>query len=171
MLVQPTESKEAVRARLLPLRRPIEIAVYDSSNYFNFGSIVRISHNFLARKLYAVDMPTGYYKKSALGTKKYEDIDRCSLDEFIEKTRGRNIVVLEKRDGLVSKRIYDYVWPDNPIMFFGGENFGVPDKILEVATDVVTIPVYGVWNDFNVAVSVGICVYDWHAKHREESHV
>jgi tRNA G18 (ribose-2'-O)-methylase SpoU len=162
-------TKEEIKECLAEIRHPLEIAVYSTCNYFNFGAIVRLSHNFLLRKLYAVDIEGGFYKKAAMGSRKYEDIDRCTLEEFLEKSRDRNVVVFERRPDLKQAKVLpQFVWPENPIMFFGGEKFGVPSEVLERHdSDVVTIPVYGVLNDFNVAIAAGIATYDWITKYEQ----
>jgi len=161
-------SNEEIKRALKPMRQPLEIAMHDTSNYFNLGSVIRLSHNFLCRKVYAVDMNGKYYKKATMGAKKYETIEACTLDEFLEKTKKRNLIAFERRPDLKNvKQLYDYKWPSNPIIFFGGEKFGVPDRVLEAATDVVSIPVYGVLNDFNVAMAVGMATYDWMIKNRK----
>ena len=160
-------TSEEIRKSLEPQRIPLEIACYSTCNYFNFGSMIRTAHNFLCRKLYAVEMDGKFYKKACMGAKKYEDIDSCTLQEFLKRTEGRNLVVFERRPGLDSVPLYDFVWPSEPIIFFGGEKFGVPDEAIEAAHSVVSIPIDGVLNDFNVGVAAGIAAYDWTSKNKK----
>lgn len=158
-------TNEEVRQGLAPFRFPLELACYHTNNYFNLGSMIRTAHNFMCRKLYAVDMDGKYYKKATMGARKYEDIDKCTLEEFLVKARNRNLVVFEHRPGLISESLCYFEWPEEPIMFFGDEKFGVPDEVLNVASHVVSIPVMGVLNDFNVAVAAGVAAYDWFSKY------
>jgi tRNA G18 (ribose-2'-O)-methylase SpoU len=161
-------SNSELKQILHPKRIPLEIAVYGSQNYFNFGSIVRVSHNFLCEKIYSIDMDGGkYYKKATMGAKKYETIVPVTMQEFLEKTKNKNLVSFERRPGLQAKCIHDYVWPENPVVVFGGEKFGIPEEILNTSKDVVEIPVDGLLNDFNIAIACGIAVYDW--KHKNDS--
>lgn len=159
-------TSEEIRKSLVPQRYPFEIASYSTCNYFNFGSMIRTAHNFLCRKLYAVEMDGKFYKKACMGAKKYEDIEACTLQEFLKRTERRNLVVFERRRGLESVPLYDFVWPSEPILFFGGEKHGVPDEAIEAAHSVVSIPIDGVLNDFNVGVAAGIASYDWISKNR-----
>lgn len=155
------EIKECLEA----VRHPFEIAVCNSENYFNCGSIIRTAHNFLARKVHMVGLEK-YYKKATMGAKKYEVIEKHSIEEFVEMTFGRNVVALERRPPyLETKDLIHFEWPDDPIMVLGGEKYGIPDEIMKIACDVVSVPVYGVLNDFNVAVCAGIAMYDWCVKH------
>ncbi len=73
-------------------------------------------------------------------------------------------MAFECRPDLKTVPLYDFEWPKDPIMFFGSEKFGVPEAALKMAHSVVSIPVQGVLNDFNVGVAAGIAMYDWMAK-------
>lgn len=158
-------SNSQIKEILKPKRIPVDVAVYGSSNYFNFGSIVRISHNFLCNKIYAVDMNGGkYYKKATMGARKYETIVPMTLDEFLVEVKERNLVSFERRPGLETEDIHNFAWPSNPVVVFGGEKFGIPDELLKASSHVVSIPVAGVLNDFNIAIACGIALYDWQHK-------
>ena len=158
-------TKEEIRECLNEIRHPFDVAVYGCKNYFNFGAIVRIAHNFLARDLYAVDLDS-YYKKASMCGNKYENIHKQKLEEFSIMASGRSVVSFERRPPkLVSEPLSTFVWPENPIMVFGSEDAGVPDEILDISSNIVTIPVYGVLNDHNVAVASGIAMYDWTSKY------
>jgi len=157
-------TKEEIKEIIKDVRHPFEVAVYDSSNYFNMGSIIRTSHNFLAGKIHAVNL-NDFYGPAASVSKKFEDINYISLEEFIKSHSGRSIVAMERRPpDLKSEDLRTFVWPESPIMFFGSEKFGCPDEILNVASSVVSIPMFGLINDFNVAVASGIVMYDWVSK-------
>lgn len=155
-------SKEEIKEILDEVRHPFEVAIHSSENHFNFGAIVRTGHSFLCRKFWMVDF-TKFYKRAAMGTHKWEHIDKCTMHEFLKLNAGRNIVAFEKREGVKSVDIQGFEYPDNPILFFGSEKFGVPDEILERA-QVVTIPLYGVHNDLNVAMAAGIAMFDYISK-------
>lgn len=158
--------KYQLREKLEPSRFPVRVAVYGSENYFNLGAIVRVCHGFLCKELVAIDCPA-YYKKAAMGCNKWEVVHNISLEAFLEQNSRSNIVSFEKREGVVGQPLYDFEYPDNPILVFGSEKFGVPEAILEASKAVVTIPMYGLINDMNLANAVSIAVYDWHAKNAQ----
>ena len=159
-------SKEEIRETLNEIRHPFDIAVYHSQNGFNFGAIVRIGHGFLCRKLWRVDMDK-YYKRATMGTHKWENIEKVTLDEFFEKIGDRPIVAFERRPDIESQDIRFFEYPENPVLFFGSEKSGVPDEVIERAHSVVTIPMFGIHNDFNQAVAAGIAMYDWISKNAQ----
>lgn len=158
-------TKEEIISTLREIRHPFDIAVYDSSNYFNLGSIIRTAHNFMCNKIYSVNLED-FYRPAAKAAKKYEEVTYCTLEEFIKSFNGRSIVAMERRPGiLVTEDLRTFQWPLNPIIFFGSEKTGVPDEILNIATNVVSIPQFGLVNDFNIAVAAGVVMYDWVQKY------
>lgn len=152
-------SLDEILTALDDVRHPFEVAVYGSENYYNFGAILRVAHNFLTGGVWMVDF-SDFYKKASMGTHKWESIRPVTLTEFLTLNADRNIVAFERRPDLESQDIRFFEYPENPILFFGSEKFGVPDRVLEQAHAVVSIPVFGVHNDFNQAVAAGIAMYD-----------
>lgn len=156
-------SKEEIRDVLNEVRNPFEVAVYSSENYFNMASIVRTCHAHLCQKIWQVDF-TKFYKKATMGTHKYENISKVTLDEFFEQTIGRDVVVFERNQELDTEDIRYFSYPENPILFFGSEKFGVPEQVVSAAHSVVSIPMWGLHNDLNISVAAGIAIYDFTLK-------
>lgn len=163
--------KEEVMDVLNEIANPIELAVWGTSNYFNFGSLIRTSHNFAVRKMWGVDLwqdPNNkttkpYYKRAAMTSHKWmrQNIHCVTTEEFLEKIEGRNVVAFERREGLQTEDLRSFVWPDEPVLLFGSEGNGVPDDLLERADHIVSIPVAGFVLDFNLAQSAAVGLYDW----------
>ncbi len=148
------------------VRQPVSIAIYGSKNEFNIGGMIRTAHNFLVREIHLVEVEW-FYEKGALSTLKFEkrNLKRWpTISGFLEATARRSIVALERRAELDSKDLRAYRYPTDPILFFGNEQYGVPDSILDRANDVVSIPMLGLNNDHNVSVACGIVLYDWFYK-------
>jgi tRNA (guanosine-2'-O-)-methyltransferase len=162
-----THSLEEIKQELDSKRFPVDVAVHSLDNWFNFGAVVRICHNFQVNSIIGVDLGS-YYRKADLGTRKFESIIKLSMSDFLETYANRSIVAFESRPELETENLFDFVFPDNPILFFGSEKSGVPDQILKNAKNVVSIPMYGVHNDHNIAVACGIALYDWTKKYREK---
>jgi tRNA G18 (ribose-2'-O)-methylase SpoU len=162
-----SEDKQFIKDTLAEIRNPFELAIYGSENCWNFGAILRVGHNFMTTGYYSIDIPW-YYKKAAMTARPWERerIVNCNIEEFLEKTKGRNIVAFERRSTLETEDIRTFKYPENPILLFGSEKFGVPDALLERADYVVSIPVMGLVYDHNVAVCAGIASYDWLSKHK-----
>lgn len=168
LALQNTSTKEVCDA-LNEVRFPYEVAVYGSKNAFNFGAILRTGNAFLCKRYYAIDIDW-YYKKAAMTAHRFErqNVVKCSMDEFIEQTAGRNIVAFEKREGIETESINDFVYPVNPILLFGNESDGVPNQLLSVASRIVSIPMYGTIWDLNIALAAGIAMHHFVAQHTKK---
>lgn len=157
-------TREEIRKSLNEIRHPLEVAVYHSQNEFNLGAIIRVCHNFLVKKIWAVDIDW-FYPKATMGTHKFENIEKVSLDDFLFRNRERSIVAFERRHNLSTQDLRYFKYPENPILFFGSEKGGVPDPIIQVASGLVSIPQFAIHNDFNVHSAASIAVYDWISKY------
>lgn len=158
--------RDEIRKSLDEIRNPFEIAFFDSKNGFNFSAAMRTGHSFLCSGYHRIEIPK-VYDKAAMTAKRFDNhlVHKWdSSKDFIEGTRGRNVVALEKKFGLESKDMRGFVWPENPIMLFGAEDSGLPDDLLDAAGNVVHIPLQGLVNSLNVACACGIAVYDWYSK-------
>lgn len=154
---------EEVKERIDPFRVPVTIAVYGTENYFNLGGIIRLGHNFLVKEIICIDLPK-HYKRADMGARKYESIIKTSLADFRQLYANRNIISCEMRFGLISKDIRYYQYPEDPIILFGSEKFGVPSELLNMSIDIISVPVFGVQNDHNVNVVTGMVLYDFCVK-------
>lgn len=158
--------KDEVLQTLSEIAHPVEVAVWGSENSFNFGAIIRTCHNFLVRKMYAIDMDW-YYKKAAMTALQWQkqNINMMSSEEFLRGTTNRNIIALERRENLDTQDIRCFEYPENPILLFGSEKTGVPEELLQSAKNIVSIPVCGFVLDYNIATACGIVLYDWYSKY------
>ena len=165
---------EEILETLNEIAQPVEIAVWNTTNYFNFGALIRTCHNFAVRKMWGIDLwrdpdqplTKPYYKKAAMTTLKWmkQNIHCVSTEDFLSQTEGRNIVAFERREELETRDIRGFSYPENPILLFGCEQGGIPDDLLERANSVVSIPVMGFCLDFNLSQAAAIALYDWTLK-------
>jgi tRNA G18 (ribose-2'-O)-methylase SpoU len=160
-------TKEEVITALNEVRLPYSVALIGSDNYYNAGAVVRTLHSFLGKQLHLVES-TKLYKRACMSTYQYEKhniihYDNCDdFDSFVER-ENRNIVVFERRWGMSAQTLPRFKYPENPILVFGSEKFGVPDRYL-TKYPVVSIPMLGIQNDLNLACAVGIACYDFVSK-------
>ena len=172
--VEDAFQEEEIIQALNEIAQPVEIAVWNTSNYFNFGGLIRTCHNFAVRKMWGIDLwkdpesplTKPYYKRAAMTAHKWmkQNIHCVTSEEFLSKVEGRNIVAFERREGIDSEDIRSFEYPDNPILLFGSEKDGIPDHLMVAAQSVVSIPVMGFCLDFNLAQAASIAIYDWTLK-------
>lgn len=157
-------SKDEIKEALQPVRHPVSIAIYGSTNYFNGAAIIRSAHSFLVKEIIMVDVPL-FYRKATMGTHKWENITHVTTEEFLSQYSDRSVIAMERRSDLDSKNLLFYSYPKNPILCFGSEKQGLPDSILNMAQDIVSIPQYGLVNSMNLANAASIVLYDWISKY------
>jgi tRNA G18 (ribose-2'-O)-methylase SpoU len=102
-----------------------------------------------------------WYPKASMGMHKYESIVRLADEAaFLDRLDGRPLFAVEKeraRRELWSEAPY----PKDVVFLFGSERFGVPDRLLDAADEIVGIPMYGINHSFPVTVAAGIVLADW----------
>jgi len=157
-------TKEEIREELNKIRHPVEVAIYGVDNYFNSGSIIRTCHSLLVKRIHLIECEK-FYKKASMCTHKYENIEKyADLAEWCDWHWNRNVIAIEKKEQIKSKTLRTFEYPDNPILLFGSEKFGLPDWALQMSKEVVTIEQYGLTNSLNVSVCVGMVLQDWMTK-------
>jgi tRNA G18 (ribose-2'-O)-methylase SpoU len=162
----PSEVREALR----PLRNPFSVALLSPGNAFAVGAVIRVAHNFLAREIVVVGS-SPYYAKAAMGMDKYEDIVHVAdVPAFAEHIGGRPLWVAEKDHARRSIHSVE-TFPPEVVFVFGSERFGVPDAIVDLADEIVGIPIYGVNHSLPVAVAAGIVMAEWARRRYREGTV
>jgi tRNA G18 (ribose-2'-O)-methylase SpoU len=159
-----TETPEAIREALGPLRSDFSIALVAAGNAFAIGAVIRVAHSFLAREVFVIG-EGDWYAKASMGMHKYERIVRLpDVGALRGATAGRPLWVVEKdyaRRSVTSPKEF----PRDVVFVLGSERFGIPKEIADSADEVVGIPIYGVNHSLPVAVAAGIVMHEWARRH------
>ncbi len=158
--VEPFEmSIEEQRALLASLRARMSVAVVRAKNPFNVGAIIRVAHSFLVREIFLIGTEP-YYERAAMGMQRYENIVTCADEAaFLRAASGRPIFSVERDQATTTLWQVDY--PEDVVLVFGSEDFGVPAAILEASAAVIAIPMYGINHSYPVAISAGMVLCEW----------
>ncbi len=157
-------SPEEIRAALAPLRAQASIAVVALGNAFSIGAIIRVAHSYLLREIILVGGER-HYEKASMGMHKLERVTRVPDEAaFFERVAGRPVWAFERER---ARRSLDEVreFPEDVVLLFGSERFGLSEAALARADDVLAIPLYGVNNSLPVAVAAGVALAAW-GRHR-----
>ena len=143
---------------------PITVVLDNIRSLHNVGSMFRTSDGAFIEKLYLCGY-TGYpprkeIDKTALGS--VESVEWEHDQNTVEvlkslKSMGYKIVALEHTE--ISKQYNKYNYEFPLCLVVGNEVEGISDEVLEVCDDAVEIPMYGIKQSLNVAVSYGIMIY------------
>jgi tRNA G18 (ribose-2'-O)-methylase SpoU len=83
-----------------------------------------------------------------------------TIEPVIERLRNDyRVVAMEQTES--STRIFDYQFPRRTALLLGHERNGVSGGQLELAHDVIEIPVYGKPFSYNVVTAATMAVYEY----------
>ncbi len=158
-------SLEEARRELDKIRHPFRIAVQRAKNPFNVGAIIRVAHSFLVKEIILIgDEP--YYERAAMGMHRFENIIQMQTEtDFLARVHSHNwpLIVFEKEHARAG--LWDACMPPDSVLFFGSENDGVSQEILEHADEVIGIPMYGVNHSYPVTAAASMAMAEWARRH------
>lgn len=130
---------------------------------FNFSSVVRNANAFGVTKVFYVGGKRQWDRRGAVGTHNYIDIVHCkSLEELLELTGfDYTWVALENQLDRECVSLYDFTWPEQPLILIGEEGKGLEDEVLDECHSLVYIPQYGSVRSINAATAAGIALNDY----------
>ena len=152
---------EKIKERYLEKPNPFGILLANIEYDINIGGIVRTANNFRARQVFYYGRRK-YNRVGALGSYLYMDIQYLpGIEGLLKSTRDYTWVGVEQHNE--STPLFEYQWPENPLLVFGNESTGF-DLCPEVAHNVehwVEIPSLGTIRSLNVAACAAITMYDY----------
>ena len=136
---------------------------------FNVGALFRCADVFGVKKIYICGYtgfpPRKEISKTALGAETWIPWERYwQTHLLIEKLKKQGIKIVVLETGENSKSLSEFK-PEFPLaLVVGSEVKGVSRKILDLADDVVEIPMVGKKESLNVAVAAAIALYQLNLK-------
>lgn len=154
------ESAEEIREILAPIRNGVSLAVYAAGNPFAVGAIIRVAHSYLVKDVLLIGSEP-HYEKASMGMHRLENVVRLADDRaFFDRVGGRPIWAFEREFARTSlDSVTEY--PEDVVLLFGSERFGIAPEVIARCDQVLAIPLYGVNNSLPVTVAVGIALSSW----------
>jgi 23S rRNA (guanosine2251-2'-O)-methyltransferase len=152
-------------------KAPFIIVLDNVRSQSNVGSIFRTSDAFLTEAIYLCGItstpPHREIQKTALGATesmswKYFPETSAALNELKEK--GYTIIAIEQTEGSVALQDLHIENDRRYALVFGHEVNGVDQEILNKCELCVEIPQFGTKHSFNIAISVGIVLWELNKK-------
>ncbi|MBK7131686.1 MAG: RNA methyltransferase [Bacteroidales bacterium] len=137
----------------------------------NVGSIFRTADAFLTDSIYLCGItstpPHREIQKTALGatesvTWKYFNKTSDAITDL--KSRGFKILGIEQAEGSVELQDLKITAGQKYALVFGHEVNGVDQDIINMCDQCVEIPQFGTKHSFNIAISVGIVLWEVNKK-------
>ena len=147
-------------------RRDIYIICDNVLDTYNIGSIFRLADAVAAKKIYlcgeSETPPNSRIAKASVGTDKWVPWEYAStvvdaVSSIKYQVSSIKVIAIEQSKKSIDFRKADY---SEPVAFVvGHETEGVSKEVLEIADQVVEIPMFGVNISLNVMVSLAIVLY------------
>ena len=148
-------------------KSPIVVVLDNVRSQSNIGSIFRTADAFLTRAIYLCGItakpPHREIQKTALGatesvTWKYYAETANAIKELREA--GYITVGIEQAEGAVGLQDFIIREGEQYALVFGNEVNGVDQEIINLCDHCVEIPQFGTKHSFNIAISVGIVLWE-----------
>jgi tRNA G18 (ribose-2'-O)-methylase SpoU len=150
--------------RKLP-RHPITVILDNLRSAFNVGSIVRSADCARVQKVFFCGItahpPNPKVIKTAMGALDYVPWEHCpATPEAVDRMKKQNITVVALEVTDISKPFYHLQYPAPVCLVAGNEALGVSREVLEMVDQIVEIPMWGFKNSVNVAVALGVVLFE-----------
>lgn len=150
---------EFIKEHLAPTRLPMEVVCENITGDFNKSSVVRSAEGFNLAQVWIYGNKK-WDRRGAVGAHNRINVGhRDSYDHFPQRLGSYRVVALDNVPGAVP--IHTYTWEPKTILIVGEEQRGVSQRGLDIADDVVYIPMLGAVRSFNVASAASIAMYDY----------
>lgn len=152
-------------------KTPLIIVLDNIRSLNNVGSVFRTADAFLVEKIYLCGITA---------TPPHKDIQRTALGatesvawEYVESTEdlvnvlqkdGVTVCAIEQAEQSISLEKYATVPNKKYAIVFGNEVKGVQQSVVTASDAVIEIPQFGTKHSLNIAVSVGVVVWDFFKK-------
>jgi 23S rRNA (guanosine2251-2'-O)-methyltransferase len=148
-------------------KSPFVIVLDNVRSQSNVGSIFRTADAFLIKAIYLCGItaqpPHRDIQKTALGAT--ESVDWKYFNKTTDaihdlKEEGYRIIGVEQTKGSLELQDMHIEKEENYVLVFGHEVNGVDQDVLNLCDLCVEIPQFGTKHSFNIAISVGIVLWE-----------
>ncbi len=152
-------------------KTPLIIVLDNIRSLNNIGSVFRTSDAFLIEKVYLCGItatpPHKDIQKTALGATEsvaWEYVESTEVLIASLKNDGVTVCAIEQAEQSVSLENYQVIPDTTYAIVFGNEVKGVQQAIVTASDAVIEIPQFGTKHSLNIAVSVGVVIWDFFKK-------
>lgn len=150
---------------------PITIVLDNVRSMHNVGSIFRTSDAFAVERIFLCGItgkpPHREIEKTALGaTQSVEWKGFTSTKEAVIELKKEGYFILSIEQTSTSNDLLHFIPQKTQkyALIFGNEVDGVCDEVLDLSDEFVEIPQFGTKHSFNIAISIGIVLWDFFSK-------
>ncbi|OPX28578.1 MAG: hypothetical protein B1H06_02980 [Candidatus Cloacimonas sp. 4484_143] len=146
-------------------KQPLYLILDNLRSSFNVGSIFRTAECFGVKEIllcgYTATPENPKVIKTAMGTTEFVSWQHFpSTEEAIIFLKEKGVTVFALETTTKAKNIAKIIFPKSSALLLGNEALGISKEILDLADDVVSIPLNGWKNSLNVGVTAAIACYE-----------
>jgi tRNA G18 (ribose-2'-O)-methylase SpoU len=163
--------RKTVKQFRISEKSPFVIVLDNVRSQSNVGSIFRTADAFLTEAIYLCGItatpPHREIRKTALGATesvawKYYSKTTDAIHDL--KENGYKIIGIEQAEGSVELQNMPVEMGEKYALIFGHEVNGVDQEVLNLCDLCIEIPQFGTKHSFNIAISVGIVLWELNKK-------
>ena len=143
---------------------PIYIILDNVLDTYNVGAIFRLADAVAAQKVFlcgqTLTPPNTKIKRASINTTEWVEWEytRTAKEAVLKILNPKfQVIAVEQHPKSIPYTKADYRFPLAVVV--GNETYGVSKEVLEMADEIVEIPMWGVNKSLNVMVSLGIVLY------------
>lgn len=155
---------EMIKSDLQQNSFPFAVMMENFVGDFNLSSVLRSCNAMNGREMFYLGRKQ-YDRRGTVGTHHYTDLINVKTREELLKLKERYTFVALENSVPQAEPIYDFAWPENPLIIIGEEGVGITPETLELCDRYVYIPQYGSVRSMNAAVAGSIAMNDFVAKY------
>lgn len=157
-------TKDQIIEQLLSESMPAMVGMHNLTGNLNLGGIIRTA-NFLGFRKVMYFGRRKWDKRGSVGTYNYTPLEYFTdEDAFLDALSDWNIVALENNTNYHCQDMLSFEWPEKTFIMAGSEAEGLPDRILDAAHSIVSIPGNGSVRSLNVSTAASMAMYDYYSK-------
>lgn len=150
---------------------PVTILLDNVRSLNNIGSVFRTADAFLVERIYLCGItakpPHKDIHKTALGATEsvdWEYVEDVMLLVQDLKCQGFVTIAIEQAEGAQMLNTFIPDRQQKYALIFGNEVKGVQQKVMDECASALEIPQFGTKHSLNIAVSVGVVIWDFWSK-------
>lgn len=155
---------------------PVVLVLDNVRSLNNVGSVFRTADAFLVQSICLCGItacpPHRDIQKTALGATESVDwsyYKKTSQAIYELKRKGFQVISIEQVEESISLDDFQPDYEQKYAFVFGHEVHGVDQEIVDLSDASIEIPQYGIKHSFNISISAGIVLWDYHLKTKKRA--
>lgn len=164
--LRTSETPDPELTKKLP-KNPVFVILDNVLDTYNVGAIFRLADAVAAEKVYlcgaTLTPPNSRIKKASINTWQWVDWEYAqTATEAISRVKSNNpkVKIIAVEQDSRSKPFNEMQYEFPLAIVVGNETSGVAKEVLDIADQIVELPMWGVNKSLNVMVSCGIVLYE-----------